>query len=70
MTSLEKWGIGIQINPPAVLPPRYEYILKDAEWPEAVNIAIRHREHHPTEAVELWPIGDTHRVHVVREVKA
>jgi len=68
MTSLEQWGIAIQTDPPIEPAPRYEYLLQDADWAQAVDIAIKHREHHPDQAVEIWPAGGSHQVHVVREI--
>ena len=68
MTTLSDYGINLNIAPPADPKPRYEYLLQDADWHEAINIAIKHREHHPRQAVEIWPRDGSHRVDVVREV--
>lgn len=69
MTSLAEYGIGIQTNPPEDTPKKLTFVKKDCDWTEAVELAIQCRKTHPKEAIELWPIGGSHRVHVVREVK-
>ena len=66
--TLEQWGIGINPIPPKEAAPKYEFIRQDCDWNEAVEIAMQNRKTHPDEPVELWPIGGSHQVHVVREV--
>ena len=62
--------LGISINPlaPKEAGPRYEYLLEDADWAVAIDIAKKHREHHPDVPVEIWPRGGSHSVDVVKEV--
>lgn len=65
--TLQQLGIGIQTETPKDA-TRYEFLRKDMDWPDAVELAIQNRKTHPNEVVELWPIDGSHRVHVVREV--
>lgn len=67
MTSLEQWGIGIQINPPKDEPGNKYILIKEGIGHiEAVELAILTRQHHPSEAVEIWPQDADLRM-VVRE---
>lgn len=68
MTTLADYGIDITVNPPADLPKKLIFVKQDCDWSEAVELAIQCRKTHQKEAIELWPIGGSHRVHVVREV--
>lgn len=67
--SLADLGIGINPLAPKEAGPRYEYLLQDADWAVAIDIAKKHREHHPDVPVELWPREGSHSVDVVKEVR-
>jgi len=66
--TLADYGVIINPSAPKEAGPRYEWIKKDCDWKEAVEIAIQNRKTRPDVAVELWPVDGSHCVHVVREV--
>lgn len=60
MTSLADYGIAIEINKPVPVehPTKIFIVLKDAEYPEAILMAIQCRKTHPEEPVTIYPHGN------------
>ena len=54
--TLADYGITIDIQKTVPEPSATKFIvLQDAEWPDAISVAIQCRKTHPDEAVEIYP---------------